>query len=268
MKKILVVDDELAALTMLELILQRHGYQPLPARDGSEAVDLLQTHRIDLILADVAMPGLNGYQLCQLVKNSTEPELALIPFIFISARTLASDIRYGKSLGADDYLTKPFDVEDLLAVIKGKLRAAELLHQTFSQSLLDVPPAVINLTIGNRQLRLDHGRRQAWLDGEELILTRKEMRLLEYLARRPGWVVSDVELVKATHGLERVNKQQARRKSVRAIISYLRRKLAVHLAEVACIKTVRGRGYMLCLNDEAGKNNRPKSHELQIIQTA
>ncbi|MCB0190371.1 MAG: response regulator transcription factor [Anaerolineae bacterium] len=268
MKKILVVDDEPAALTMMELILQRHGYQPLPARDGSEAVKLLQTHRIDLILADVAMPGLNGYQLCQLVKNSSEPDLALIPFIFISARSLASDIRYGKSLGADDYLTKPFDVEDLLAVIKGKLRAAELLHQTFTQPLLDQPPAVINLTIGDRQLWLDHDRRQAWLDGQELLLTRKEMRVLEYLARRPGWVVSDVELVKATHRLERVSKQQARRKSVRAIISYLRRKLAVHLAGVACIKTVRGRGYMLCLSDEAGKDNQPQSYERQIIQTA
>lgn len=245
MKQILVVDDEPAALTMLELILQRHGYRPLPARDGSEAIDLLQAHRIDLILADVAMPGLNGYQLCQLVKSSTEPNLALIPFIFISARSLASDIRYGKSLGADDYLTKPFDVEDLLAVIKGKLRAAELLHQTFNQSLFDEPTAAITLTLGDRQLRLDHGRRQAWLDGQELILTRKEMRLLEFLARRPGWVISDVELVKATHGLERVNKQQARSKSVRAIISYLRRKLADPLDGAVCIQTVRGRGYML-----------------------
>lgn len=245
MKKILVVDDEPAALTMLELILQRHGYQPLPARDGSEAVDLLQTHRIDLILADVAMPGLNGYQLCQLVKNSTEPALALTPFIFVSARSLASDIRYGKSLGADDYLTKPFDVEDLLAVIKGKLRAAELLHQTFNQSLFDEPAATISLTLGDRQLRLDHSRRQAWLDGQELILTRKEMRLLEYLARRPGWVVSDVELVKATHGLEQVSKQQARRKSVRSIVAYLRRKLADPLDGAPCIQTVRGRGYML-----------------------
>ena len=74
------------------------------------------------------------------------------------------------------------------------------------------------------------------------------MRLLEYLARRPGWVVSDVELVKATHGLERVSKQQARRKSIRSIVSYLRRKLADHLDGAECIQTVRGRGYMFEVN--------------------
>jgi DNA-binding response OmpR family regulator len=245
MKKILVVDDDPATLTMLELILRRQGYHPLPARDGSEAIELLQAHRIDLILADVAMPGLNGYQLCHQVKNSTDPELAMIPFIFVSARALASDIRYGKSLGADDYLTKPFSLEDLLAVIQGKLRAAALLQRTFTQAQLPEPPPAIALTIGDRHLRLDHGLRQAWLDGEELALTRKEMRLLEYLARRPGRVVSDVELVKVTHGLERGSKQQARRKAVRSIVAYLRRKLADPLDGAACIRTVRGRGYML-----------------------
>jgi DNA-binding response OmpR family regulator len=245
MKRVLIVDDDPDTLEFLRLLLQQHGYEILTARDGCEALELLETQPIDLILTDVAMPQLNGYQLCQRVKKASDPHLVLTPVILMSGRTLASDIRYGKSLGADDYLTKPFDVEDLLAVVKGKLRAAEFLYRTFNQSQLTEPAAVISLTLGDRQLRLDHGQRQAWLDGEELTLTRKEMRLLEYLARRPGWVVSDVELVKATHGLERVSKQQARRKSVRSIVAYLRRKLADPLDGAACIQTVRGRGYML-----------------------
>jgi DNA-binding response OmpR family regulator len=245
MKRVLIVDDDPDTLEFLRLLLQQHGYEILTARDGCEAVEILETQPVDLILADVAMPRLNGYQLCQLVKNSAEPNLAMIPLVFVSARALASDIRYAKSLGADDYLTKPFNIEDLLAVIKGKLRAAELLHQTFTQSLFDEPAEATTLTIGNRQLQLDHGQQQAWLDGEKLTLTLKEMRLLEYLARRPGWVVSDVELVKATHGLEQVSKHQARRKSVRSIVAYLRRKLADPLDGAACIQTVRGRGYML-----------------------
>jgi DNA-binding response OmpR family regulator len=248
MKQILVVDDEPAARAWLELVLKRHGYHPRLAGDGTAALELLQASRIDLILADVAMPGLNGYQLCQLVKTSDKPDWALIPFIFVSGRTMASDIRFGKSLGADDYLTKPLVIEDLLAVIKGKLWAAERMQAVFTPARPENPEPVLTLTICDRQLRLDHEQRQAWLDGDELPLTRKELRLLAYLARRPGWVVSDVELVKATHGLERVSKQQARRKSVRSIVSYLRRKLADHLGDVECIQTVRGRGYMLVEN--------------------
>lgn len=248
MKQILVVDDDVEMLRLLEWVLSDNGYQPFKARDGTEALELLETRQIDLILSDVAMPGLNGYQLCQLVKTSPQSDWALIPFIFISARTLDSDIRYGKSLGADDYLTKPFDVKDLLAVIKGKLHMAERLQAVFNQLPSEKPAAVITLTIRDRQLRLDADRQQAWLDGKKLLLTLKEMRLLAYLARRPGWVISDVELVKATHDLDRVSKQQARRKSVRSIVSYLRRKLADHLDGEECIQTVRGRGYMLVVN--------------------
>lgn len=247
-KQILVVDDDVEMLALLERVLSDNGYRPFMARDGTEALELLETRQIDLILSDVAMPGLNGYQLCQRVKSSPQPGWALIPFIFISARTLASDIRYGKSLGADDYLTKPFAIEDLLAVIKGKLHVAQRLQIALNPPPSEKPAAVITVTIRDRQLRLDSARQQAWLDGEKLPLTMKEMRLLAYLARRPDRVVSDVELVKATHGLDRVSKQQARRKSVRSIVSYLRRKLADHLDGAACIQTVRGRGYMLVVN--------------------
>ena len=244
MKTILIVDDEPVTLTVLECLLQQHGYQILLAHDGSEALDLLRRRPIDLILADVAMPGLNGYQLCEQVKNSDDPALALTPVILLSARALASDIRYGKSLGADDYLTKPLDLVSLLAVIKGKLCAAERLRAAFSAPTLPRPEPVISLTLGQRQLRLEPKFGQAWLDGRELALTEKELRLLTCLARRPGWVVSDVELVEATHGLKRAGKQQARRKAVRSIVAYLRRKLA----GAVCIETVRGRGYMLVVN--------------------
>jgi DNA-binding response OmpR family regulator len=251
MKHILVVDDEPEALTFLEIVLKRNHYRPLLARDGAEALELLEKLRVDLILADVAMPRMNGYQLCQQIKNSSRLSWVLIPFIFISARTMVSDIRYGKSLGADDYLTKPFVVEDLLAVVKGKLLAAESLRTAFNQPLrLEGPEPIITLTICNRQLRLDYKRQRAWLDGEQLPLTVKETLLLTHLAQRPGRVMSDIELVKATHQLDRVDKQQARRKSVRSIISYLRRKLAPYLDGADCIQTVRGRGYVLCLDNE------------------
>lgn len=253
MKQILVVDDEPAALTLLEIALKQNGYQPLLAQDGTEALAILDSQPVDLIISDVAMPRMNGYQLCQAVKTS--PQWALIPFILVSGRSQPSDIRYGKSLGADDYLTKPYKLADLLAVIEGRLAVAQRLRASLGQSgPPDQSAPVITTTLCGRQLRLDQARQQVWLDDAELPLTTKEVRLLAALARRPGRVVSDVELVKATHGLERGDKQQARRKSVRAIVAYLRRKLAVYLGDEACIKTVRGRGYMLVAN-EPGQDN-------------
>ena len=86
MKHILVVDDEPEALTFLEIVLKRNDYRPLLARDGAEALELLEKLRVDLILADVAMPRMNGYQLCQQVKNSSRLSWVLIPFIFISSK--------------------------------------------------------------------------------------------------------------------------------------------------------------------------------------
>ena len=115
MGRVLIVDDELDTLNFLQVLLQKQGYETLPARDGCEALALLETQPVDLILADVGLPHLNGYQLYERVKASPDPRLALIPFIFLSGRTLDSDIRYGKALGADDYLVKPVVAEDLLA---------------------------------------------------------------------------------------------------------------------------------------------------------
>jgi DNA-binding response OmpR family regulator len=124
-KRILIVDDDPGIVNLLRLLLEERGYEIFIARDGREALELLETQQVELILADVAMPHLNGYELCQRVKNSPNPQLVLTPVILMSGRTLDSDIRYGKSLGADDYLAKPFDIEDLLAVVQGKLLAAE-----------------------------------------------------------------------------------------------------------------------------------------------
>lgn len=242
MKTILVVDDDPTILTVLECLLQQHGYRVLLACDGADALNVLRQQPVGLILADVAMPGLNGYQLCEQVKSADDPALALTPVILFSARSLASDVRFGKALGADDYLTKPLNLDILLAVVQGKLWAAERLRTVFNP--LDAPEPVINLTLGQRQLRLEPECGQVWLDDRTLPLTVKEMRLLAYLARRPGWVVSDVELVEVTHGLKQASKQEARGKAVRSIVAYLRRKLA----GAVCIETVRGRGYMLVVS--------------------
>ncbi len=122
--KILVVDDEPRILEVITFLLEEEQYQVLPAPDGQVALSLLTEIQPDLIVSDVWMPGLDGFALCQRVRAN--PALSHIPFIFLTARGEKEDIRRGMALGADDYLTKPFDPEELLSAVKVRLaRAAE-----------------------------------------------------------------------------------------------------------------------------------------------
>jgi DNA-binding response OmpR family regulator len=241
MKRVLIVDDDHDTLSFLKILLQQHGYEVFTARDGCEAWEPLETQPVDLILTDVAMPRLNGYQLCQRVKHAPDPRLVLTPVILMSGRALDSDIRYAKSLGADDYLTKPLDPDDLLAVVQGKLLAAERLLALFEQQAGG--PGSITLVINQGQVRLDYRQHRAWAGDKEIELTAREMFLLERLAQHPGEIVSLVDIVKATHNLD-TDTQEAGQ-LLRPLIRTLRRKLEQHLGEERCIKNVRSRGYLL-----------------------
>jgi len=122
-----VADDEPAIVENVRLVLEAEGHEVLTASDGFEALELLQAQPVDLILADISMPGMNGYQLLERVRQN--PDWLPIPFMFLTAHVLDSDIRYGKELGVDDYLTKLIQPEDLLAAVQGKLRRAQQLRQ-------------------------------------------------------------------------------------------------------------------------------------------
>jgi len=124
---ILVVDDEPVILDSLSDILSIHGFQVLKSSNGLEALETLRDQIPDLILADIMMPEMNGYQLYNRIRQN--PEWVWIPFIFLTAKGEAEDIRFGKELGADDYLMKPIDAEDLIAAILGKLRRYIQLDQ-------------------------------------------------------------------------------------------------------------------------------------------
>ena len=113
---ILIVDDHTDFLDLVDLTLISAGYHTLIAHDGFEALNILQTEGVDLILADIGMPGLNGYQLLHEVQQN--PLWAAIPFIFLTARSLNSDISYGKQMGVSHYLTKPVRAGDLLFVVE------------------------------------------------------------------------------------------------------------------------------------------------------
>lgn len=236
---ILVVDDEPRLLEGIRLTLEDVGYRVLVAKDGIEALAVLQSQPVDLILADVAMPRMNGYQMYQRVREN--PEWMAIPFIFLTARAMDSDIRYGKELGADDYLTKPFEPEDLFAAVRGKLRRAQQLVQ---QSVRLAASSVLGprtLVVGS--LRVDPGQHRAWLNEEPIRLSAREFTLLEHLARLAGQVVSPQELIRTTHGL---NTDYVEAGSLlRPLVRSLRRKLGYAVGEMGCIENVRGVGYRL-----------------------
>jgi DNA-binding response OmpR family regulator len=233
---ILVVDDQPDLLSNLELTLEAEGYRVLTAGDGDEALTMLHANHVDLILADIAMPRKNGYQLFEEVRD--QPQWLAIPFLFLTARTLDSDIRYGKELGVDDYLTKPIQPEDLLASVHGKLRRAEQMAQFQSA------PAPSNgriLRVGT--LRIDPDQHRAWLHDEPMALSAREFTLLEYLARRVNMVVSPQELIRATHHLDTDHEEAGT--LLRPLIRTLRRKLGYPVGEIGCIEVVRGVGYRL-----------------------
>jgi DNA-binding response OmpR family regulator/tRNA A-37 threonylcarbamoyl transferase component Bud32 len=235
---ILVVDDQVELLDGLKLALEAAGSQVLTATDGVEALEILRAQTVDLILADIAMPRMNGYQLYEHVRQN--PGWTLIPFVFLTARTLDSDIRYGKELGVDDYLTKPIRPEDLLATVSGKLRRArQLAHRSGSIGPTPLPDEVVSLGA----LKIDPGRHQAWLSEHPLRLSAREFILLEYLARHAGTVVPPCELVQVTHGLD-TGRLKART-LLRSLIRSLRRKLGYTAGDMGCIENVRGVGYRL-----------------------
>ncbi len=242
---ILVVDDQPEILENLALILEMEGYQVWTARDGAEALAILESRPVDLILADIAMPRMNGYQLYERVRG--DPRSVAVPFMFLTARAMDSDIRFGKELGVDDYLVKPIQPEDLLASVRGRLRRAEQLTQLSPQLAPAGASGTAVLDLG--RLRIDPGQHRAWMDGEEVKLSAREFALLTYLAQRLDQAVSVQELVHVTHDLETDHIEAG--SLLRPLIRTLRRKLGYPVGTVGCIENVRGVGYRLTRPEEA-----------------
>ena len=234
---ILVVDDHEHTQLYTERVLRDAGYRILVANDGFEALGVLASHPVNLILADITMPRMNGYQLYDEVVN--DPRWVAIPFIFLTGRVMDSDIRYGKELGVDDYITKPFDPDDLVAVVRGRLRRVEKLKTCRHRAGHANNGSV--LTVGALKLNLDH--HSVEIAGEPVNLSAREFTLLATLAQREGCVVSPEELVRVTHELQTDCRDAGA--LLRPMIRSLRRKLGYPAGEMGCINNVRGVGYQL-----------------------
>jgi DNA-binding response OmpR family regulator len=241
--QILIVDDQPTVRACLEQILLMSGFRVLAARDGEEALTILRAHDVDLILADIMMPNMDGYQLFeQLVEN---PDWVQIPFIYLTARVLDSEIRFGKELGVDDYLVKPVEARNLLAVVRGKLRRAHQVEQTSAQAQ-QLTPGQPESTAGILclgRLELEVGEYRVWFDKQPVELSNTEFLLLECLAKQANKVVPLPELIEATHGLDTSYREASN--LLRPMLRSIRRKLGYDAGNLGCIESVRGVGYRL-----------------------
>ncbi len=222
--KILLVDDDQALLRIAGEFLEKEGFAVTTADRGRKALRVFFEERPDLVILDVMMPGMDGWEVAARLR-----ELAEIPVIMLTAKSSESDKLRGFRLGVDDYVTKPFSLAELTA------RARAILSRTQEQRLQE------NSILRVGGLRVDMRKREVSLDGEPLSLTPTEFRLLAALASRPGEAISQEDLMRSVWGDLREKGGSA----LRRYIWFLRQKLEDRPDEPARLVTVRGFGYRL-----------------------
>jgi two-component system alkaline phosphatase synthesis response regulator PhoP len=220
--KILIVDDEEDILELLRFNLSREGFQVLCAASGEEALEKVKTEMPDLILLDLMLPGMDGLDVARDVKNQAPTKE--IPIVMLTAKGEEADIVKGLEIGADDYITKPFSRKVLTARIKAVLRRKGAAPKN-EEDVLAVHDFVIH-----------PGRREVLVKGKPVQLTFTEFGILNFLARRPGWVFTRSQIVDAVRGDEYFVTDRA----VDVQIVGLRKKLG---SAARYIETVRGVGY-------------------------
>lgn len=224
MKKILVIDDEAAIRDLVELVLRRENYQVKTVENGAAGLLEVDTFCPDLVLLDLMLPDYSGYDLCkEIVKKSS------IPIIMLSAKTETIDKVLGLELGAEDYITKPFDNRELLARIKVVLRRYEQPQENTSNQLVC------------GELTLDLERKTVLKNGQQISLTSKEFKILEALAQRSKKVFTRDELLEIVWGYDYLGDSR----SVDMTIMRLRKKLEEDTENPRYIKTIYGFGYQI-----------------------
>jgi two-component system KDP operon response regulator KdpE len=222
-KTILVVDDEVRMVRFVKMNLDLEGYLTLEANNGMQALEKVRDHQPDLVLLDVEMPGMDGFETLRRIREVSET-----PVIMLTVRADEEDRIKGLDLGADDYVTKPFSPRELASRIRAVLRRFEPQGR----------PEDSILAIDSR-LQVDLQRRQVIVEGERISLRPTEYRLLYHLIQNAGWVMPHETLLSKVWGHEYVNDNHL----LRLYITYLRQKIEIDPATPQYIFTERGLGY-------------------------
>lgn len=226
MKKILIIEDDDHIIELLKFNVENNGYEVSFAMDGHEGLNKAINELPDLILLDLMLPGIDGIDICNKLKNKDRTKD--IPIIMLTAKGHETDKILGLEIGADDYITKPFSVRELMTRIKVIFRrySKEVSKETVSR-----------IVIGN--LEIDHEKHEVTIDGDLVKLTLKEYQLLEYLAENRGKVLSRNALLDRVWGYDYFGETR----TVDVHIRHLRKKIDDDNADI--IETIRGVGYKI-----------------------
>ena len=229
MARILTVDDEETLVELLKYNLEKEGHKVLVATNGDEALTIAQQDLPDLVLLDIMMPGKDGFEVCKTLRKFEQTRN--IPIIMISARGEEIDKVIGLELGADDFVTKPFSMRELLARVKAQLRRREPAFITGKSTVNE------NLHFGELVIRPKSF--EVFLQGKAVTLTLKEFELLKILASNYGKVLTRVFLLESIWGFD----YSEDTRTVDVHIRYLRQKIETDPSRPVYIETVRGVGY-------------------------
>jgi DNA-binding response OmpR family regulator len=227
-RTVLVVEDEPTMATVLRYNLEREGFRCLIAADGARALELARVERPNLLLLDVMLPGINGIEVCRRIRTQSN-----VPIILLTARVEEGGRIAGLEAGADNYVTKPFNVRELLARVRAHLRRAAM--QT-PGGALRLP--LITLLPG---LIIDPNRRQVMHNDQPVALKPKEFDLLLFLARHPRRIFTRDQLLEQVWGYEFAGQSR----TVDVHVRWLREKIEPDPARPICLLTTRGIGYRL-----------------------
>ncbi len=229
MRKVLIVDDEKAIVDILKFHLKRSGYETIEAYDGLEAVKLAEENKPDLVLLDIMIPHMNGFEVCNKLRTKM-----ITPIIMLTAREDVADKILGLSLGADDYISKPFNVREVLARVEANIRRVEMLdkHQNNDTSLKESLLEFDNLSINIEKYEVKNNK-------EVINLSAREYELLEFFAKNPNKVFTREELLSKVWNYEYFGDIR----TVDVTISRLREKININNDDKNHIVTKRGFGY-------------------------
>lgn len=232
-KKILIVDDEKNIVDILNHNLKREGYETVQAYDGEEAAEKTKSEKPDLVLLDVMLPKMDGFSVCKTIRQTSN-----IPIIMVTAKEDIVDKVIGLELGADDYITKPFSVREVLARVKANLRKWDGIETSIKLNDADQQ----TLTFG--PLTLDNYKYEAKVSGKSAELTLREFELLKFLATQQGQVFSREELLEKVWGYDYFGDVR----TVDVTIRRIREKIEENPSEPEFLATKRGIGYYFNAN--------------------
>ncbi|MFW5748102.1 MAG: response regulator transcription factor [Chloroflexota bacterium] len=221
-EKILVIDDEEPTVQLIGMLLERRGFEVIKAYRAEEGLRKAYKHQPDLVLLDIMMPDMDGWEVCKRLR-----EMSDVPIVFLTARSEVKDVVRGLEMGADDYVVKPYDNDELVARIRAHLRRSPR------------PNMSDELVFDNGNFRVNFMNREVYVRNEIKHLTPKEFNLLGVLVRNAGRVVTRTELVTQAWGEEYGDAID----SLKLYIHYLRQKIEHNPAQPDYILTSRGVGY-------------------------